>query len=112
MSSPLTGPWYRVQAIIQAPGGRRAEHDFVSVLPAVLSAAQRGAPFVIGWLSRCHGALLELITNAGPVHTAEDGAPALGEADRGMLYPLGPIMIRPPGPVPNFFMCRTWRRAR
>lgn len=89
MSSSLSGPWYRVQAIIGAPGGRRAEHDFVSVLPAVLSAAQRGAPFVIGWLSRGYGAPLELITNAGPVRTAEDGAPAPGEADRGMLYPGG-----------------------
>lgn len=89
MSSALSGPWYRVQAIIGSPGGRRAEHDFVSVLPAVLSAAQRGAPFVIGWLSRGHGAPLELITNAGPVRTDADDAPALGDADRGMLYPGG-----------------------
>ena len=89
MSSPLSGPWYRVQAIIGSPGGRRAEHDFVSILPAVLSAAQRGTPFVICWLSRGYGAPLELITNAGPVRTDADAAPELGDADRGMLYPGG-----------------------
>ncbi|UBU14182.1 ATP-binding protein [Nonomuraea gerenzanensis] len=37
------------------------------MLPAVLSAAQRDRPFVIGWLSRGSGAPLELITNAGPL---------------------------------------------
>ncbi|WP_245690833.1 ATP-binding protein [Sinosporangium album] len=44
-----------------------AEWDFVTVLPAILSAAQRGQAFVIGWLSRGAGAPLELITNAGPL---------------------------------------------
>jgi hypothetical protein len=86
VSSTLPGPWYRIQAIIGAPGARRAEHDFVSVLPAVLSAAQRRAPFVIGWLSRGNGAPLELITNAGPLRT--DGA-TVDDTGGGMLYPGG-----------------------
>lgn len=87
MSSSLPGPWYRIEAIIGAPGAHRAEHDFVSVLPAVLSAAQRRAPFVIGWLSRGGGAPLELITNAGPLRTDTGDAGDTGTA--GMLYPGG-----------------------
>ncbi|HTS99021.1 MAG TPA: ATP-binding protein [Streptosporangiaceae bacterium] len=62
------GPWYRVQAIMA--DGRRggtAEHDYASVLPAVMNAALHRRPFVAGWLSRGGGAPLELITNAGPL---------------------------------------------
>ncbi|GAA1015685.1 hypothetical protein Aple_009710 [Acrocarpospora pleiomorpha] len=64
---PLSGPWYRIQAITAPSRTSSAEWDFVNVLPAVLSAAQRDRPFVIGWLSRGSGAPLELITNAGPL---------------------------------------------
>ncbi|GAA4192777.1 ATP-binding protein [Microbispora amethystogenes] len=64
---PLSGPWYRIQAITAPSRTSSAEWDFVTVLPAVLSAAQRNRPFVIGWLSRGSGAPLELITNAGPL---------------------------------------------
>lgn len=64
---PLSGPWYRIQAITAPSRSSSAEWDFVAVLPAVLSAAQRNRPFVIGWLSRGSGAPLELITNAGPL---------------------------------------------
>lgn len=63
----LSGPWYRIQAITAPSRTSSAEWDFVTVLPAVLSAAQRDRPFVIGWLSRGSGAPLELITNAGPL---------------------------------------------
>ncbi|MCG5216952.1 ATP-binding protein [Streptosporangium sp. KLBMP 9127] len=67
VTHPLGGPWYRVQAIAAPSRSSSAEWDFVTVLPAVLSAAQRERPFVIGWLSRGSGAPLELITNAGPL---------------------------------------------
>ncbi|WP_449063064.1 ATP-binding protein [Planomonospora algeriensis] len=63
----LAGPWYRIQAIAAPSRSSSAEWDFVTVLPAVLSAAQRGRPFAIGWLSRGAGAPLELLTNAGPL---------------------------------------------
>ncbi|WP_327087842.1 ATP-binding protein [Nonomuraea sp. NBC_01738] len=63
----LSGPWYRIQSIAAPSRSSSAEWDFVTILPAVLSAAQRGRPFVIGWLSRGSGAPLELITNAGPL---------------------------------------------
>ncbi|MEV7908226.1 hypothetical protein, partial [Streptomyces anulatus] len=65
--NPLAGPWYRIQAITAPSRSSSAEWDFVTVLPAVLSAAQRNRPFVVGWLSRGSGAPLELITNAGPL---------------------------------------------
>jgi uncharacterized protein len=62
--------------------GRNAEWDFVTVLPAVLSAAQGNRQFVVGWLSRGGGAPLELITNAGPLTpSAED--------QQGLLFPHG-----------------------
>jgi DNA helicase HerA-like ATPase len=64
---PLGGPWYRIQAITAPSRSSSAEWDFVTVLPAVLSAAQRKRAFVIGWLSRGSGTPLELITNAGPL---------------------------------------------
>jgi uncharacterized protein len=73
----LTGPWYRVLAIEAARGASSPESDFVAVLPAVLSAAEHGQPFVAGWLSRGGGAPLELITNAA----------VPGEA--GLLFPPG-----------------------
>lgn len=63
----LSGPWYRIQSIAAPSRSSSAEWDFVTILPAVLSAAQRDRPFVIGWLSRGSGAPLELITNAGPL---------------------------------------------
>ncbi|MGI5284371.1 ATP-binding protein [Nonomuraea polychroma] len=66
-SVSLSGPWYRIQSIAAPSRSSSAEWDFVTVLPAVLSAAQRDRPFVIGWLSRGSGAPLELITNAGPL---------------------------------------------
>ena len=58
-------------------GADSPESDFVAVLPAVLSAAERGQPFVAGWLSPGGGAPLQLITNAGGV----DG--------HGVLFPVG-----------------------
>ncbi|GAA2215200.1 hypothetical protein GCM10009850_106670 [Nonomuraea monospora] len=66
-SVSLSGPWYRIQSIAAPSRSSSAEWDFVTVLPAVLSAAQRDRPFVIGWLSRGSGAPIELITNAGPL---------------------------------------------
>src|SRR6266516_4633235 len=66
LSDTSAGPWYRILSIPSPACGKSAEADFVAVLPGVLSAAQRGGPFVIGWLSRGGGAPLELITNAGP----------------------------------------------
>jgi uncharacterized protein len=70
LGADAAGPWYRVLAIAS---GRlsSAEQDFIAILPAILSAAHRGSPFVIGWLSRGGGAPLELITNAGPLPAGE-----------------------------------------
>ncbi|MGI5225412.1 ATP-binding protein [Actinoallomurus sp. CA-142502] len=78
----LQGPWYRVQAILSPARGASAEWDFVTVLPAVLSAAQNGRPFVVGWMSRGGGAPLELITNAGPLTPS-------AEPQQGLLFPNG-----------------------
>ncbi|MXQ66731.1 DUF853 family protein [Actinomadura rayongensis] len=80
----MTGPWYRIQAIPAPRRAASAEGDFVSVLPAALSAARRGEPFVVGWLSAGGGAPLELITNAGPV----------GEARQALLFPSGARGVR------------------
>ncbi|GAA2426688.1 hypothetical protein GCM10010191_44030 [Actinomadura vinacea] len=80
--SVLPGPWYRIQAIPAPERPASAEWDFVSVLPAALSAARRRSPFVVGWLSPGGGAPLELITNAGPV------GPNAGER-QGLLFPSG-----------------------
>ncbi|MGE5289303.1 MAG: ATP-binding protein [Micromonosporaceae bacterium] len=98
----LAGPWYRILAIPASARGNSAESDFVTVLPAVLSAAQRGVPFVVGWLSRGGGAALELVTNAGPLMLPDGAeivtsaaAPAPPAAKRsppqqtGMLFPNG-----------------------
>jgi uncharacterized protein len=71
----LAGPWYRVLAIEAARGPSTPESDFVAVLPAVLTAAGHGRPFVVGWLSRGGGAPLELITNAA------------GPGGAGLLFP-------------------------
>ncbi|MGV9597179.1 ATP-binding protein [Streptosporangium sandarakinum] len=99
----LTGPWYRIQAITAPSRSSSAEWDFVTVLPAVLSAAQRNRPFVVGWLSRGSGAPLELVTNAGPLTpprpprraadtTAEaDPVPAASEP---LLFPAGARGVR------------------
>jgi hypothetical protein len=93
------GPWYRVLAIAASGRPSSAEQDFIAILPAAASAAHRGNPFVIGWLSRGGGAPLELITNAGPLPAGEipgTGAAAVpdpaGPAPAGLLppgYPLG-----------------------
>lgn len=88
----LTGPWYRIQAITAPSRSSSAEWDFVTVLPAVLSAAQRNRPFVTGWLSRGSGAPLELITNAGPLTPPRPPRRAAAES--------GPI---PTGPEPLLF---------
>ncbi len=78
----LQGPWYRIQSILSPARGASAEWDFVTVLPAVLSAAQSGRPFVVGWMSRGGGAPLELITNAGPLTPSAD-------RQQGLLFPHG-----------------------
>ncbi|WP_245974207.1 ATP-binding protein [Thermomonospora umbrina] len=69
----LPGPWYRILAVPAVERVPSAEWDFVTVLPAVLSARQQRRAFVVGWLSRGHGAPLELITNAGPVSSGHEG---------------------------------------
>ncbi len=78
----LQGPWYRIQAILSPARGASAEWDYVTVLPAVLSAAQSGRPFVVGWMSRGGGAPLELITNAGPLTPS-------AERQQGLMFPNG-----------------------
>ncbi|MFI0350633.1 ATP-binding protein [Actinomadura sp. 9N407] len=78
----LPGPWYRIQAIPAPERAASAEWDFVSVLPAALSAARLRRPFVVGWLSPGGGAPLELITNAGPINPAPGGR-------QGLLFPSG-----------------------
>ncbi|WP_242909034.1 ATP-binding protein [Actinomadura terrae] len=84
----LPGPWYRIQAIPAPERQASAGSDFVSVLPAALSAAMRGTPLVVGWLSAGGGAPLELITNAGPIG-AGTAVPAEGGEARGLLFPSG-----------------------
>jgi DNA helicase HerA-like ATPase len=81
-SVALSGPWYRIQSIAAPSRSSSAEWDFVTVLPAVLSAAQRDRPFVIGWLSRGSGAPLELITNAGPLSPPRQPRRATDAPDR------------------------------
>ncbi|XNL82641.1 ATP-binding protein [Actinomadura madurae] len=80
----MPGPWYRIQAVPAPQRGASAEWDFVSVLPAALSAARLGRPFVVGWLSAGSGAPLQLITSAGPIGTPEAGAET-----HGLLFPSG-----------------------
>src|SRR3954468_3093110 len=79
MAGGLQGPWYRVEAILSPGRDASADRDFVTVLPAALSAARSGRSFVVGWMSRGEGAPLELITNAGP----------LTPAHQGLLFPNG-----------------------
>ncbi|WP_371781050.1 ATP-binding protein [Streptosporangium subroseum] len=96
----LTGPWYRIQAITAPSRSSSAEWDFVTVLPAVLSAAQRNRPFVVGWLSRGSGAPLELITNAGPLTPPRPPRRAATEAEpvpsgpEPLLFPSGARGVR------------------
>jgi hypothetical protein len=78
----LLGPWYRIQAIPAPERVSSAEWDFVTVLPAALSAVHQRRPFVVGWLSRGEGSPLELITNAGPPAAADTG-------QQGLLFPNG-----------------------
>ncbi|MCK2214949.1 ATP-binding protein [Actinomadura sp. ATCC 31491] len=92
-SVSLSGPWYRIQSIAAPSRSSSAEWDFVTVLPAVLSAAQRDRPFVIGWLSRGSGAPLELITNAGPLSPPRQPRRATDVPDR----PKGPQPLLFPG---------------
>ncbi|WP_433250962.1 ATP-binding protein [Streptosporangium sp. CA-135522] len=103
MSRPptaLTGPWYRIQAITAPSRSSSAEWDFVTVLPAVLSAAQRNRPFVAGWLSRGSGAPLELITNAGPLTPPRPPRRAAAESEPApagpepLLFPSGARGVR------------------
>ncbi|MFI7419615.1 ATP-binding protein [Nonomuraea sp. NPDC049684] len=93
-SVSLSGPWYRIQSIAAPSRSSSAEWDFVTVLPAVLSAAQRDRPFVIGWLSRGSGAPLELITNAGPLSPPRQprratDVPGLPTGPQPLLFPGG-----------------------
>ncbi|MBF8186784.1 ATP-binding protein [Nonomuraea sp. K274] len=93
-SAALSGPWYRIQSIAAPSRSSSAEWDFVTVLPAVLSAAQRDRPFVIGWLSRGSGAPLELITNAGPLSPPRQprrstDAPGRPSGPQPLLFPGG-----------------------
>ncbi|MBT2233325.1 ATP-binding protein [Nonomuraea sp. NEAU-A123] len=93
-SVSLSGPWYRIQSIAAPSRSSSAEWDFVTVLPAVLSAAQRDRPFVIGWLSRGSGAPLELITNAGPLSPPRQprratDAPGVPAGPQPLLFPGG-----------------------
>jgi uncharacterized protein len=93
-SVSLSGPWYRIQSIAAPSRSSSAEWDFVTVLPAVLSAAQRDRPFVIGWLSRGSGAPLELITNAGPLSPPRQprratDAPGHPSGPQPLLFPGG-----------------------
>ncbi|MEV8634443.1 ATP-binding protein [Streptosporangium sp. NPDC051023] len=98
--NPLAGPWYRIQAITAPSRSSSAEWDFVTVLPAVLSAAQRNRPFVVGWLSRGSGAPLELITNAGPLTPPRPPRRAAAEPEpvpaspEPLLFPSGARGVR------------------
>ncbi|SDI52798.1 ATP-binding protein [Nonomuraea jiangxiensis] len=92
-SVSLSGPWYRIQSIAAPSRSSSAEWDFVTVLPAVLSAAQRDRPFVIGWLSRGSGAPLELITNAGPLSPPRQPRRSTDAPD----HPSGPQPLLFPG---------------
>ncbi|ACY96240.1 ATP-binding protein [Thermomonospora curvata] len=91
VGDPLAGPWYRIAAIPAADREPSAEWDFVTVLPAVLSARQQQRPFVVGWLSRGGGAPLELITNAGPIGPGQ-GALLFPNGARGV--PIGDEWLR------------------
>ncbi|MGC5009143.1 ATP-binding protein [Streptosporangium sp. DT93] len=104
----LSGPWYRIQAITAPSRSSSAEWDFVTVLPAVLSAAQRGRPFVVGWLSRGSGAPLELITNAGPLTPPRPPRRAAGaEAEP---LPAGPEPLLFPGGARGVRIGEEWLR--
>jgi uncharacterized protein len=85
LGTDAAGPWYRVLAIPASGRLRLAEQDFIAILPAAASAAHRGRPLVIGWLSRGGGAPLELITNAGPLPAGEIPA----SCPVGLLFPTG-----------------------
>ncbi|WP_051713107.1 ATP-binding protein [Spirillospora albida] len=93
----LPGPWYRILAIPAPQRESSAESDFVSVLPAALSAARLRRPFVVGWLSGGSGAPLELITNAGPV----------GGSGEGLLFPSGARGV----PITDAWLRRAERMA-
>src|SRR5215469_7052182 len=101
IGAPGSGPWYRVVAIPDVSYGGTAERDYAAVLPALLDAARRGRPFVTGWLSRGHGAPLELLTSAGPPESARETAPAgeppsAGDDRCELLFPWGARGVRYP----------------
>jgi DNA helicase HerA-like ATPase len=87
------GPWFRVVSVPAGPHPESAEQDYAAVLPAVLHAAARRLPFVVGWLCRGAGHPLELITNAAPAEpvTHTPAAPVTGvpAGPRSLLFPPG-----------------------
>ena len=87
LGGDCAGPWYRVLAVTAPWRPNSAEQDFIAILPAVLTAARRGSPFVTCWLSRGGGAPLELITNAGPLAASEGGERAGQPVE--LLFPAG-----------------------
>ena len=73
---PLSGPWYRIQAITAPSRSSSAEWDFVTVLPAVLSAAHA--------LSICHRDLKPtnlMLCPDGSVKVLDFGLAMLRDAD-------------------------------
>jgi uncharacterized protein len=90
-----SGPWYRVVAIPDVSYGGTAERDYAAVLPALLDATRRRRPFVTGWLSRGHGAPLELLTNAGPP-PPERESELSGEERFELPFPWGARSVRCP----------------
>jgi hypothetical protein len=111
----LTGPWHRILAIMASDGADSPESDFVAVLPAVLSAAERGQSFVAGWLSPGGGAPLQLITNASGVdgtgsvtgggqpsgQLASSGQPSGGQPSGALASGGQPSGGQPSGPLPG-----------
>jgi uncharacterized protein len=95
IGAPGSGPWYRVVAIPDVSYRGTAERDYAAVLPALLDAARRRRPFVTGWLSRGHGAPLELLTNAGPPPPAREPESS-GEDRCELLFPWGARGVRYP----------------
>jgi uncharacterized protein len=100
MAGGLQGPWHRIRAIPATSGTASAESDYVTVLPAALSAARGGRSFVVGWLSRGGGAPLELITNAGPLFPSGARGEPIGDEWLGgaadMTWSRCPARLAPP----------------
>ncbi|ROO91107.1 DNA helicase HerA-like ATPase [Actinocorallia herbida] len=81
-AGPAPGPWMRIDAVPAAQRTASPEWDFLTMLPAALSAAQQGRPFVAGWMSRGGGTPLELVTNA----VSGDGGLLFPNGARGIPY--------------------------